>query len=95
MALWQKENSRSGCKNEQQDDFEVQLENKITFAGVYCIIHNCKKLGSKLQPNVQNARCPALFVGIFLFQGEHIRPTAPLATPLVGGSIVQAQLSKY
>ena len=25
--------SHSGCKNEQQADFEVQLENKITIAG--------------------------------------------------------------
>ena len=30
MALSQKSNSYSGCKNEQQADFEVQLENIIT-----------------------------------------------------------------
>ena len=28
-----KSNSHSGCKNEQQADFEVKLENKITIAG--------------------------------------------------------------
>ena len=28
-----KSNSHLGCKNEQQADFEVQLENKITIAG--------------------------------------------------------------
>ena len=30
MALNKKSNSRSGCKNEHQADFEVQLENRNT-----------------------------------------------------------------
>ena len=30
MALLKKSNSHSGCKNEQQADFEFKLENIIT-----------------------------------------------------------------
>ena len=33
MDCNKKSNSHSGCKNEQQADLEVQLENKITIAG--------------------------------------------------------------
>ena len=43
-----KSNSHSGCKNEQQVDFEVQLENRMT------ITRHCRNLCSKLQPNAEN-----------------------------------------
>ena len=68
-CTWQchkKLTSHSGCKNEQQADFEVQLKNRITFTRHYFIIvnHNCKQLSSKLQPKVQNAR--GKFAGFYV-----------------------------
>ena len=64
---YKKLKSHSGCKNEQQADFEIQLENKITITySSNC--HNCKKL----QPNVQNARGKFSEFYVNFGLGEHL-----------------------